>query len=586
MSHAPMTKEEEGQFYQELDRLREKEAHALEIEPPGRHDSGNADLLARLHGERIHYVPPWNEWLAWSGTHWQRDTRAVRIAELAKDVGRTLITLAANIDDNAARGKALSWANQTLGAGRIRSMIELTRGITGIPIDHEVLDADPWLLGVENGVVDLRTGEFRQADPSDLMTMQCPVEWSDDATAPRWEAALEEWFPNPATRAYMHRLVGQALVGLQRDHLFVILYGTGGNGKSTFVRSLQYVLGPYAATPDLALLTETKWGAHDTATSSLFRARLAVASETEKRVKLAEASIKNLTGGDRISARRLYENPWSFTPTHTLWLTTNYQPQITGRDPGIWRRIRVVPWVASFSSKTSDKELDDKLRAEAAGILRWAVAGVAEWLEHGLDESDEVIMATAEYRTSEDLLGRFASDIELEFDPDLTIGKTELADLLGEWTATEGVRLDKSALRDWLTGEHGCREDREDVHLENGKRRRRRIWVGVGIVEKPTGPQETPGQASKSTEDGPDGPGLPETPIESGLYRDFTEDPVHPVQKCQICAETMKVITSGQLHHPGCCPIGCSCLEADRDHDNGQLDLDEYEAETLRIAGS
>src|SRR5690554_668879 len=135
-------------------------------------------------------------------------------------------------------------------------MIELARGIDGIPLDHEQLDTDPWLLGVQNGVVDLRTGEFRQARPDDLMTLQCPVEWDATAECPRWEAALAEWFPNPDTRAYVHRLVGQALVGLQRDHLFVIHYGTGGNGKGTFIRALQHVLGPYAVTPELGLLTQ------------------------------------------------------------------------------------------------------------------------------------------------------------------------------------------------------------------------------------------------------------------------------------------------------------------------------------------
>lgn len=531
-----------------------------------RHDTANAERLARLHGSRIRYVPVWNEWLVWTGTHWHRDTRAVRIAELAKDVGRALIALAAEIDDHTERGKALAWANQSLGAGRIRSMIELARGIDGIPIDHEQLDANPWLLGVQNGVVDLRTGQFRQAHPDDLMTMQCPVEWDDTAECPRWEAALAEWFPNPDTRAYVHRLVGQALVGLQRDHLFVIHYGTGGNGKGTFIRALQHVLGPYAVTPELGLLTQTKWGPHDTATSTLFRARLAVATETERRVKLAEASIKNLTGGDRITARRLYENPWAFTPTHSLWLVTNYKPEISGRDAGIWRRIRVVPWVTSFA-RGGDKQLDEKLQAEAAGILRWAVAGALEWQRHGLDEPPEVIKATADYRTAEDVLGRFAADNGITFGPDLTIGKVEISDLFSQWCQSEGVRLPATVLRDWLADENGCREDREDEKTPDGKRRRRRIWRGVGISENSPGPTETQAPQGFPPDDGPDGPGLPESPIETQLYRDFTESPVHPVQPddppsptdtpptCSVCNKPGDIIElRGEPMHPHCAP--------------------------------
>src|SRR5690606_24041002 len=294
-------------------------------------------------------------------------------------------------------------------------------------------------------------------------------------------------------------------------------------------RALQHVLGPYAATPELGLLTQTKWGPHDTATSTLFRARLAVASETERRVQLAEASIKNLTGGDRITARRLYENPWAFTPTHSLWLVTNYKPEISGRDAGIWRRIRVVPWVTSFT-RGGDKQLDEKLQAEAAGILRWAVAGALEWQRHGLDEPPEVVKATADYRAAEDVLGRFAADNGITFGPDLTIGKAEISDLFSQWCQSEGVRLPSTALRDWLADENGCREDREDEKTADGKRRRRRIWRGVGIGENGPGPTETQAPQGFSANGGPDGPGFPESPIENERYRDFTESPVHPVQ--------------------------------------------------------
>lgn len=493
----------------------------------GRNDSGNAELFAHLHGHRIRYVPRWDTWIVWDGTHWARDYKAVRVAEHAKDVGKTLLASSAEITDNQLRGKAFNWANQALGAGRIRSMIELTRGITGIPIDHEILDSDPWLLGVRNGVVDLRTGTYRKADPADLMTMQTQVEWDSDAECPRWLAALEEWFPNPETRSYVHRLVGQALVGLQRDHLFVIHFGTGGNGKGTFIRALQHVLGDYAATPDLGLLTQSKWGPHDSATATLFRARLAVASETEKRVKLAEASIKNLTGGDRIAARRLYENQWAFTPTHSLWLITNYQPEISGRDEGIWRRVKVVPWVTSFT-RNPDKQLDEKLEEEAAGILRWAVQGVSEWQKHELNEPDEVVKATADYRSAEDLLGRFAADMGLVFHPELTIPKTEVATMLEEWAKTEGIRYaPKSDLTGWLA-DNGCSDSREYYAAADGRQKRRRVWEGVGLPKT--------GADLGEHVSGTDGTGSPQSPYSNPSLRDFTETASHASQsECPFC---------------------------------------------------
>src|SRR5262249_39765331 len=152
-----------------------------------------------------------------------------------------------------------------------------------------------------------------------------------------------------------------------------------------------------------------------TASSVLFRKRLAVASETSRRVHLAEATVKNLTGGDTVTTRRLYENPWTFEPTHSLWLPTNYLPEISGRDHGIWRRVKVVPWTRKFDRP--DRNLDDELRHEAAGILLWLIAGARLYLEHGLVEPQEVIDATKAYRSREDIIARWMDDAGFIFDP-------------------------------------------------------------------------------------------------------------------------------------------------------------------------
>lgn len=278
-------------------------------------DIGNAARLVSLHGSSVRYVDKWGCWLTWNGTTWTEDAKAVRVGELAKDVSRSLY------EELAARGhddKKAAWARQSALRARIEAAVALSRGIEGVLISHEQLDSDPHALGVANGFIDLKTGTFHEPDPARLMTLQSPVGWDRDADCPRWLAALKEWFPSDETRDYVQRLVGQAIVGTIQDHIFVILYGDGSNGKGTFIRALIYVLGPYAVSIDLSLLVETKYPAHDSATSVLFRKRLAVASETSRRVRLAEASVKNLTGGDKIPARRLYENPWEFEPTHTL----------------------------------------------------------------------------------------------------------------------------------------------------------------------------------------------------------------------------------------------------------------------------
>ena len=359
-------------------------------------------------------------------------------------------------------------------------MVDLARGIPGILLEHEALDQDGWLLGVQNGVVDLRTGALRPADPGDLMTMQCPVAWDDGARAPRWDQALREWFPDAAVRAYVQRLAGSALVGAQPDHIFVILYGGGRNGKGTFVRALQHVLGPYATVAHLSLLVEQKYAQHDTVKAALFRTRLAVASETQRRVKLDEASVKNLTGGDIITARRMKENPWQFHPSHSLWLQTNHLPEIRGRDTGIWSRIRVVPWVTTFAERNQDRALDATLAAEAPGILCWLVQGCLEWQRLSLAEPEAVIRETLAYRQAEDVFTRFTADTGLAFDRGAKIEAGALQTLLTEWAHAEGIEPPRQELAAWLKDHHAAQRQPRETGAD-GAPRRVRYWVGIGL---------------------------------------------------------------------------------------------------------
>ena len=273
------------------------------------------------------------------------------------------------------------------------------------------------------------------------------------------------------------------MVGAQRDHVFVIHYGGGGNGKGTFTRALQGVLGPYAVEVHLSLLIETKYREHDTVKADLFRARLAVASETERRIRLAEASVKNLTGGDRIRARRMREDPWAFDPTHSLWLQTNHLPEIAGRDRGIWRRIRVVKWESVFEQADQEPELDETLAGEGPGILSWLVEGCLAWQERGLDEPEAVIRDTLAYRRAEDTFSRFAEDSGLVFRPGLEIQAAALQELLTEWSESEGIDPPPRQMGHWLE-EGGARQKRRKWTDGAGKRRQARFWLGVGIDDE------------------------------------------------------------------------------------------------------
>jgi putative DNA primase/helicase len=445
-------------------------------------DVDNSVRFAAFHGDRVRYVAVWKKWLTWEGHAWGIDDDNVRVFELAKDLSRNLYLQAADERDSDKAAKIAAWAKQSSSLQRISAMVKLARGIEGITIPHTDLDPDPWLFGVRNGVVELRIDHHRPGQPEDLVFRQAGTGYDRTTGCPTWERCMAQWFPDERTRRYLQCLAGSALVGEQKDHNFVVHFGGGGNGKSTFFRALANVFGDYYITPDKSLIVHQKHDKHDTERAALFGTRLAVAVETNTRQALNEAQIKNLTGGDRIHARRLYENPWEFAPSHSLWMQTNYLPEIHGRDAGIWRRIKVVPWVAKFEGAAQDIDLDAKLRSEAAGILNWLIEGCLEWQRSGLQESPQVVAATAQYRNTEDVLGRCADDTGLIFTNGLQITAKKLRDTLEMWCSDEGIHPSPSRkeVAEWLRSNGAEKIGRKQIAGESGT-----WWQKVGFVDNP-----------------------------------------------------------------------------------------------------
>lgn len=497
--------------------------------PWGESDTDNASRFTDLHGDKVRYLPVWDMWLVWGKSRWQMDQKNTFVHELAKDVPKAMLAKVPNAPDPK---RFATGAARALSRAAIANMVYLARGIKGIPLEHEELDRDPWLLGVANGVIDLKTGQLRDARPDDLMMMQAPALYDPGATSPRWDQALTEWFPDPDLRTYVQRLTGSCLVGAQLDHVFAIHYGLGANGKGTLSRAIRQTLGPYAVTPHLSLLVGSR-EEHDTQKAHLFRARLAIATETERRVRLKEAQIKNLTGGDRINARRMHENPWEFDPSHHLWLVTNHLPEITGRDIGIWRRIRVVPWIADFTTKR-DREMDLKLAAETPGILRWLVEGCLAWQTEGLNEPEVVVRTTAKYREAEDIIARWIATTGLVFDAALSVPAT---DLTGSWHLFCETHLGEKR-RFNETASHleqrGCYSRLRKWRDEDRKLRQGTNWFGIGWPDNEevlTPVDPSPGlfrehyENPSNTEQGSSGVNNPEEPNETGDSVISGEDP-------------------------------------------------------------
>jgi putative DNA primase/helicase len=446
-------------------------------------DTGNSDRLVNLLDGRARYVHAWGKWIAYIKGRWVIDENDALMTQKAKGVARGLFRLLPKLDfekEADKRKQLFAWAVRSESSGAIAAMIRLARGAPGILIAHEELDANPDILNCRNGTVDLRTGELRPHDPADLCTKQSPVSYDPDAWSDLWEACLETWQSDPAMRCYLQMEAGAATTGRHTETLSVHL-GMGANGKSRFFGALQHALGDYAVVPHKSLLMTQRHEQHETVKADLFRARLAVASETKAADVLDDEQVKAITGGDRQRARRMREDPWYFNPSHTLVTFSNHRPRVQGRDEGIWRRLRLVPWMTTIPEADRDRDLGAKLKGQAAGILAWCVTGARRFLTEGLEPPDQVASATDQYRSEEDLPRRFVDEC-LTFNPNTWVESAFIVDELEAWA--HGLGIEAPGMRDIaeILQAHGCTDKRRYI---NGKRRRTWSDVELAVDQKP-----------------------------------------------------------------------------------------------------
>lgn len=386
---------------------------------PNQTDLGNAWRVVERHGHNLRYCHPMKSWYCWDGRRWALDQTGEamrRVKETAVALGQeaALQLTALGSDDKAERArlmKLLAHALKWEDAKRLSACLELLKTEESIPILPHQMDPDPWALNVLNGTIDLRTGQLRPHRREDLLTKLCPVAYDPAATCPLWLKVL--WRILGARQSlidYVRRVVGYSLTADVREQVLWLLYGLGSNGKSTFLLTLRELFGDYAIQAVSELLMAKNNEAHPTERMDLFGKRFVATIETEEGKRLAEALVKQLTGGDNLRARGMKKDFIEFPQTWKLFLACNHKPVVRGGDLAIWRRIKLVPFTVTIPDKDKDKELPGKLRAEWPGILRWAVEGCLAWQRDGLNEPEEVREATTRYQAEQDTLSAFIGE--------------------------------------------------------------------------------------------------------------------------------------------------------------------------------
>jgi len=436
---------------------------------------GNAERLVGRHGHDLIHVYGIG-WLVWCGTHWRRD-RTGEVERRAVEMVRSIHEEAARVASDEKREGLAKWAVASESAYRIRATIELARSMPGVPVeDADHLDGDPWLLNVENGTLDLRTGELREHRREDLITKLAPVEFDPEATAPNWEAFVEHAIPSRDTRTFLERAVGYSLTGRTTEKVMPCLLGPGDTGKTTFVEAVMDLMGEDYAKPAAPDLLLSKRGtSHPTEVADLLGRRFVATVEVEEGRYLAESLVKQLTGGDRISARFMRQDFFEFVPTHKIWLAANHPPIVRGGHDATWNRIKKVPFGVVIPKAEQDKGLRDKLRAERSSILNWALGGCLEWQREGLGEPEEVRLATEEYREDMDTFAEFLAE-RCALGPDEWAPTSALRRAYSGWCEEAGQRALNWQIITGRLRERGCSPTSRKI---NG--RSKRGWWGLAV---------------------------------------------------------------------------------------------------------
>lgn len=447
-------------------------------------DLGNTDYFCDLFEEAIRFDQSRRRWLVWKSHRWEPDVLR-RAEEAAQSAARKRLIDAIHLPHGGGkdangnldpatklREDAIRWAISSEGRFRIESVLALAQKTSRISVQTaKGWDDNPWLLGVPNGVLDLRTGKLRPGTQADRITKQTGVPYAPEANCPRWEKFLEEIL-NEDTElvTFLRRALGYTLTGDLREDCWFGCHGSGSNGKSTLFKVLHQIFGDYGYVAPFSLVErghgESK---RDFDIAYLQNMRFVMASETREGGVWDEERLKRLSGGDPLHAEIKHGAEFEFLPSHKLWFMFNHQPRVRDHSVGFWRRVRMVPFARKFEGSTKDPLLDAKLHAELQGVLAWLVRACIEWQELGLTTPKAVVMASERYELDEDPLGEFVARHMRAGGSGFTL--SQAYSLYKEWCRTESVDhpLGKNRFGTLLEPRGFVRSARKDVAMfENG----------------------------------------------------------------------------------------------------------------------
>ena len=403
-------------------------------------DTGNADRFVDRYGNDARYSFIDKGWYIYNGAFWEFDQRGLlrtMIDNTVADLKNEKPYTPPDVDPDKAEKEWAKFCKTSRGNRGKRAMEDELQH--RLPVTTDEFDADQSLMNVDNGYIDLSDGTLHEHDIKKMFSKQSTVEYSDKVDCPEWKAFLKQTFNGDEELTdYIQKAVGYSLTGSVEEQVMFILYGSGRNGKSVFMDTLKHIAGSYSRTMQAkSIMVQQTSGGANSDIARLKGARLVSASEPNEGVRLDEGLIKELTGGESVTARFLYGREFEFKPEFKLWLSTNHKPIIRGTDDGIWRRLMLIPFTHQVPVDQIDKRLTYKLERESIGILNWAVDGALKWQREGLQPPQSVRDASLAYRNEMDVLELFVNDC-CEKGPDYEAPAGQLYDTYVKWAESTG----------------------------------------------------------------------------------------------------------------------------------------------------
>lgn len=416
-----------------------------------------AENFAEMHKEEAKYVTAWKAWIQWDGRKWSECPKipGLRIQSYARQMFESAKereavatrALEAAAGDEEAERIAKVVVNRAKGVTKAAASLlknSSHNALASIAMHHMAADpalfeARPMLWNCANGTLDLETLALRPRSPRDMLMLESPAAFNKDAQCPAFEAFVS-WAMGGDEECirYLQRCIGYAMTGLIREHVLLIHQGAGGNGKGTFFNTIAHVFGEYAGVIPSGVLFDVGREAHPAGKAAFFQKRLAYSGEIRLGEVFDDAVVKELTGGDKITARKMGQNFWEFKPTHKIFVQSNPDPEIRGIDDAMRRRIHMLRW--RQTAVEVDPLLATKLQAEASGILNWCLEGLRAWMRDGLQPPASVVLETSKYVQEADAFAQFLNE-ETVSDPAALVPVSEFRLYLNAWCKEQGKEI-------------------------------------------------------------------------------------------------------------------------------------------------